>query len=81
MADQYDIVEIPLYELVHQVVDLLYMVHPFLYTFPMAEDRRCESLMAHLVQVSDDRGPARPYATNRGSRQNSTSIVLLLGPV
>ena len=39
MADQYDIVEIPVYELVHEVVDLLYMVHPFLYTFPMAEDR------------------------------------------
>ena len=59
MADQYDIVEIPLYELVHQVVDLLYMVHLFLYTFPMAEDRRCESLMARLVQMSDDRGPVR----------------------
>ena len=39
MADQYDIVEIPLYELVHQVLDLLYMVHPFLCTFPMAEDQ------------------------------------------
>ena len=59
MADQYDIVEIPLYELVHQVVDLLYMVHPFLYTFPMAEDRRSESLMARSVQMSDDRGPVR----------------------
>src|ERR1700680_387053 len=59
MADQYDIVEIPLHELVHQVVDLLYMVHPFLYTFPMAEDRRRESLMARLVQMSDDRGPVR----------------------
>jgi hypothetical protein len=34
IADQHDIVEIPLYELVHQVVDLLYVVHPFLYTFP-----------------------------------------------
>jgi hypothetical protein len=59
MADQHDIVEIPLYELVHQVVDLLYVVHPFLYTFPMAEGRRCESLMARLVQMSDDRVPVR----------------------
>jgi hypothetical protein len=59
MADQHDVAEIPLHQLVHQVVDLLCMVHPFLYTFSMTEDRRCESLMARLVQVSDDRGPVR----------------------
>src|SRR5258707_471838 len=50
MADQYDIVEIPLYELVHEVLDLLYIVHPFLYTFPMAEERTCDSLIGCVVQ-------------------------------